>query len=126
MEKVSAADNLSTGIEMGMSYMEDTTQDFFHYFAGGLTLDLPKTLPKGFVKKELSIGEYIVCRIEAEDFESLVTTALNRASKYLFNTWLLHHGLTTEAFSVEKYYHDSKDMACMEIWVKPMPMKNRD
>ena len=121
MEKVSAAANLSTSVEMGMSYMEDTTQDFFLYFAGGLALNLPKLLPAGFVKKELSIGEYIVCRIEAEDFEDLVTTALNQAGKYLFGIWLPHHRLTTEAFSVEKYYHDSKDMAYMEIWVKPMP-----
>lgn len=126
MEKVLVADNLSTGVEIGMSYMEDTMRDFFLYFAGGLAPNLPRSLPEDFVKKELSIGEYIVCRIEAEDFEYLVTTALNQASKYLFSIWLPHHSLTTEVFSVEKYYYDSKDMACMEIWVKPIPMKNRD
>lgn len=75
--------------------------------------------------RRLSI-EYIVCRIEAEDFENPVTTALNRASKCLFGIWLAHHSYTTGAFSVEKYYYDSKAMAGMEIWVKPMPMKNRD
>ena len=47
MEKVLVAANLSTNVEMGMSYMEDTTRDFFLYFAGGLASDL---------KKELSIG----------------------------------------------------------------------
>ena len=78
------------------------------------------------VKRELSAGEYIVCRVEAENFEDLVTVALDQASKYFFGIWLPHHNLTTEPFSAEKYCRDFEGMACMEIWVKPLPLKNKN
>ena len=54
-----------------------------------------------------------------------MTVALDQASKYLFGTWLQHHSLATEPFSAEKYYRDAEDMAYMEIWVKPLPLKNK-
>jgi len=41
-------------------------------------------------------------------------------------TWLPHHSLTTEPFSAEKYYRDSEGMACMEIWVKPLSLKEKN
>lgn len=125
MEKSSIAANLNTKVEMGMSHTENPTQGIFTYFAGGLAQNTPDQFQEGFVKKELSAGKYIVCRIEAENFEDLVTTALDQASKYLFGTYLPHHNLTTEPFSVEKYYRDTEDMACMEVWVKPLPLENR-
>ena len=77
-----------------------------------------------FTKKELPAGEYIVCKVEAEQFEGLVTVALNQAIKYLFGTWLPCHNLATEPFSAEKYYWDAEDRAYMEIWVKPLPLAN--
>lgn len=103
----------------------DTTQGLFVYFAGGLAKNVPGQLQDGFVKKELPAGEYIVCKIEAEKFEDLVTVALDQASKYLFGTWLPHHNLATEPFSAEKYYRDAEDMAYMEIWVKPLPLNSQ-
>lgn len=125
MEKVSIAANLNTAIEMGMSHAEGTAQNLFTYFVGGLVQNNPDRLQDGFVKRELSVGEYIVCRVEAENFEDLVTVALDQASKYLFGIWLPHHNLTTEPFSAEKYYRYLEGMACMEIWVKPLPLKNK-
>lgn len=125
-KKASITAKFNTNVEMGMSYTEDTAQNLFTYFAGGLVQNLPEPLPAGFVKRELSLGEYIVCRIEAETFEDLVTVALNQASKYLFGTWLPHHSLTTEPFSTEKYYHNSAGMAYMEIWVKPLSLKEKN
>ena len=125
MKKASIAANLNTTVEMGMSYTKDTTQNLFTYFAGGLVQNIPDQLQDGFSKKELPAGEYIVCKIEAEKFEDLVTVALDRASKYLFGTWLPHHSLTTESFSAEKYYRDSEGMPCMEIWVKPLPLDSK-
>ena len=126
MEKASIIANLNTTVEMGMSHMEDTAQNLFTYFAGGLVQNIPNRLQDGFVKRELSAGKYIVCRIEAENFEDLVTVALDQASKYFFGTWLPHHSLTTEPFSAEKYYRDLEDMACMEIWVKPLSLKEKN
>ena len=104
---------------------QDTAQGLFTYFAGGLIQNIPHHQQEYFVKRKLAAGDYIVCRIEAENFEDLVTDALNQGGKYLFGTWLPHHNLTTEPFSAEKYYRDLKDMACMEIWVKPLPLENK-
>ena len=125
MEKTLIAEDVDANVEMGMSHTEGTSQNLFTYFAGGLVQNIPDRLQDGFVKRELSAGEYIVCRVEAENFEDLVTVALDQASKYLFGIWLPHHNLTTEPFSAEKYYRDSEGMACMEIWVKPLPLKNK-
>ena len=124
-EKASILSALDTSVEMGMSHTEDATQGLFAYFAGGFAKNVPGQLQDGFIKKELPAGEYIVCKIEAEKFEDLVTVALDQASKYLFGTWLQHHSLATEPFSAEKYYRDAEDMAYMEIWVKPLPLKNK-
>ena len=125
MEKASIEANLNTTVEMGMSHTEGTAQNLFTYFAGGLVQNIPDRLQDGFVERELSAGEYIVCRVEAENFEDLVTVALDQASKYLFGIWLPRHNLTTEPFSAEKYYRDLEGMACMGIWVKPLPLENK-
>lgn len=122
-EKSSMALYLKDGREMGMSHSFDPRQGTFRYFAGGLVEDGSGELTGDVVKKELPEGEYIVCRVEAENFQELVTFALDQANKYLFQTWLPRHDLVTEPFSVEKYYRDRKDMVCMEIWVKPLPSK---
>lgn len=124
-EKELLAASLSSEVELGMSYMGNAAQGCFTYFAGGLAQKLPDQLPEGFVKKELPAGEYIVCTIEAENFEDLVTVALDQANKYLFGTWLPRHDLTTEPFSAEKYDRSPEDMARMEIWVKPLPPEKR-
>lgn len=123
-EKASISTSLNTEVEIGMSHSANSTQGTFIYFAGGLAKSIPDQMQEGFVKQELSAGEYIVCRIEAESFEELVTVALDQASKYLFGMWLPHHNLTTEPFSAEKYYRDAEDMACIEIWVMPLPLEN--
>ena len=68
MEKASITANLNTAVEMGMSHGEDTVQNLFTYFAGGLVQNIPDRLQDGFVKRELPAGEYIVCRVEAEKF----------------------------------------------------------
>ena len=78
-EKASIAANLNTAVEMGISHGEGTAQNLFTYFAGGLVQNIPDRLQDGFVKRELSAGEYIVCRVEAENFEDLVTAALDQA-----------------------------------------------
>lgn len=126
VEKASIADNLDTSVEMGMSHTEDAAKGGFTYFTGGLAQNVPIQLQDAFVKAKLPAGEYIVCKIEAETFEDLVTVALNQASKYLFGTWMPHHHMATEPFSAEKYYRDVENMAYMEIWVKPLPMESLD
>lgn len=119
-EKTAIAPHLKNGTEMGISYSANPEQGTFTYFAGGFAKTVPEKMGVGFVKKELPAGEYIICRIEAESFEELVTSALDQANKYLFQTWLPRHKVVTEPFSAEKYYRDIKDINCMEIWVRPL------
>ena len=80
--------------------------------------------PKNMVQHTLPAGEYIVCKIEAESFEELVTTALNQANKYLFETWLPNHNLVTMPFMAEKYYKGNAEISYMEIWVIPVETVN--
>ena len=112
---------LNTGMELGMSHSADPKLGTFRYFAGGLVGNDPVPLTNGMVQRELPAGEYAVCKVEAENFETLVTVALNQASRYLFGTWLPQHSLTTEPFSAEKYYRNTEDTAYMELWVMPIP-----
>ena len=65
------------------------------------------------VQHTLPAGEYVVCRIEAESFEELVTTALNQANKYLFETWLPNHKLITSR-SWQK--NITKEVQILVIW----------
>lgn len=114
------ADSLYSDVEMGMSHTANLDKGTFIYFAGGLVNSTNISTNDGMVKQILPAGEYIVCRIEAESFEELVTTALNQANKYLFETCLKKHELVTQPFSAEKYYKENAGINCMEIWVIPM------
>lgn len=67
--------------------MANLDKGTFFYFAGD-RVSPADVCPQNMVQYILSAGEYIVCKIEAESFEDLVTTALNQANKYLFETWL--------------------------------------
>ena len=120
---------------MGMSHKADPEMGTFLYFAGALSERgteyagaEERSAEDGFplVKRELPAGEYLVCRIEAETFEKLVTAALDQAGVYLFGTWLPAHGLTVLPFSAEKYFLKNEDDIYMEIWVMPAPAKEQD
>lgn len=111
---------LVPSVELGMSDSANHSQGTFSYFAGGLAKIVPENLCGDFVQRELPEGEYIVCSIEAESFEELVTVALDQAGKYLFGTWLPRHNLKTQPLSAEKYYYNSNDSKCMEIWIMPL------
>ncbi|MCM0747448.1 AraC family transcriptional regulator [Clostridioides difficile] len=114
--------NFSNDIELGLSYLANHDKETFLYFAGGMAS--PTAIyPKNMVQRTLPAGEYVICHIEAETFEELITTALNQANKYLFETWLPNHQLTTKPFMAEKYYKGNKEVNCMEIWVIPLKIE---
>lgn len=122
-EKSILAGYVNPAVELGMSYMANPEKGIFKYFAGVL-LQRQFDNTSDFVIQELPAGDYIVCKIEAKSFEKLVTEALDKAGKYLFDTWLPNHQLTSEPFSAEKYYTNCDCGNCMEIWVKPLDKKN--
>ena len=113
----------SNGVELGASYFladNEEEEGFFNYFVGGKASVEAQKNEKDAIW-ELPVGEYIVCCLEAKTFEQLVTVTLDIANRYLFDTWLKRHKLTTMPFSAEKYYKNVSDNAYMEIWVMPIP-----
>lgn len=108
---------MADGDELGVSTMGGE-EGHFTYFAGGQARLNEQS--EDFANWELPAGEYIVCSIEAEDFEHLVADTLYKAQGYLFGTWLPNHNMVTEAFCVERYKNHSPETTCMEIWVRPI------
>jgi len=105
-------------IELGVSHSPNTEDDSFLYFAGGAIRN--GSVPSGVNMTTFTLdpGEYIVCQIESDSFENLVTNALYQANNYLFGTWLPKHELNSLPFVAEKYFLDNKEESSMELWVK--------
>lgn len=117
-------DLIDPSIELGLSYMENPENGTFSYFVGALAKSCELEVNGDFRKQELPASEYIVCSIEAETFEELVTNALDQAHKYLFETWLKNHNLITQPFSAEKYYKGIENTNYMEIWMIPLTFED--
>jgi AraC family transcriptional regulator len=105
---------IPNGRELGVAYLGDAPEGSFTYFAGA-EVEHEKEDPR-FVKWALPAREYVVCGFEAENFEQLVTVALNKSLKYS-GLWLEKHGLTTDAYSPEMYYNSSPEAKYMELWI---------
>lgn len=121
--KSSIPNLLPDGIELGASIMGNSADETFTYFVGAAVE--PQTPVSGELTTwELPAGEYVVCSFEAENFTELTTSALDKAMKYLFGTWLKNHKLVTQPFSTEKYYKTTPDATYMEIWVIPVPIED--
>lgn len=106
------------GDELGVAY-GGTRPGYYRYFGGAEAVC--SKAPEGYSAWELSEGEYIVCAFEAEDFERLVTDALYKAQRYVFEMWLPRHKLSCKPFSIERYPSHSPDTTRMEVWVMPVP-----
>ena len=105
---------ISGGRELGVAYLGDAPEGYFTYFAGAEAAQGAKD-PR-FDTWELPAREYIVCGFEAENFQQLVTVALNKAVKYS-GLWLEKHNLTMDVYSPELYYDSSPDSTYMELWM---------
>lgn len=121
--KASIPNLLPGGIKIGVSMIGETDNGTFTYFVGGAA-EPNISVDEDFITWELPADEYWVCSFKAENFSELTTSALDKAMNYLFGTWLPNRGLTTQPFSVEKYYKTTTDLACMEIWVVPVSMRD--
>lgn len=105
---------IAKGRELGVAYLGDASEGYFTYFAGA-EVDPQSDNPR-FVKWQLDAREYIVCGFEAENFEQLVTVALNKAVKYS-SLWLEKHSIIMDVYSPEMYYDSSPDATYMELWM---------
>lgn len=101
--------------EIGVAHPGDTPEHFI-YFAGAKTHT--RIIREGCTNWELPEGEYVVCMFEAENFEALVTDALYKVQRHLFETWLPNHKLQTEPFCAERYDSHTPETSSMELWLK--------
>lgn len=113
-EEKQSIPRINGGCELGVAYLGDVPEGYFTYFAGAQVQKGTKDVC--FDTWELPAREYIVCGFEAENFEQLVTVALNKAIKYC-GVWLEKHDLTMEVYSPEMYYDSSPDSTYMEVWM---------
>lgn len=100
--------------ELGVAYLGEAPSGHFTYFAGAQVQK--GTEDKNFQSWELPAREYVVCGFEAQNFEELVTVAINKAVKYSA-LWLERHNLKMEEYSPEVYYDSSPDGRYMELWM---------
>ncbi len=66
----------------------------------------------------MPVGDYVVCKFEAENFHLLTTNALDKAVKYMYSTWLPKNEVITEPFMVELYLNKKEEEVSMELWFK--------
>lgn len=108
------------GDEIGVAYA-GTKPGYYCYF-GGAEAETNKVTDE-YATWKLNEGEYIVCTFEAENFEKLITDALYKAQKYVFEMWLPNHKLSCKPFSIERYARHSHETTSMEIWISPEAIK---
>ncbi|MDF2514079.1 MAG: AraC family transcription regulator [Herbinix sp.] len=105
---------IANGRELGVAYMGIAPEGHFTYFAGAEVEAKDEDTP--YAKWQLPAGEYIVCGFEAENFEQLVTVAINKATKFSM-LWLQKHNIVMDIYSPEMYYDSSPDATYMELWM---------
>lgn len=88
--------------------------EYFDYFVG--TEEWGKD--RGPEERILPKGRYIVCSYEAEDFETLVSEALYKASRYLYDIWLPNKEMVPEPILMQKYFRPVRDDCSIELWAK--------
>jgi AraC family transcriptional regulator len=105
---------LPKGRKIGVAYHGDAPAGCFSYFVGAET----ESMHTGENLKiwQLPAGEYLVVGFEAETFEELVTTALNKAVKYS-HEWQKKKNMKFADFGAEIYYSETEQgVAYMEMW----------
>ncbi len=112
------------GIEFAASSFGNNEDGTFTYFVGVSAIP-DATSYSDLVTWELPAAEYIVCTFEAESFEELITSALDKSINYLFRIWLPKHNLSTQPFSAEKYISVNPQMCKMELWVIPVTITDK-
>lgn len=100
--------------ELGAMYAEERP-DQFCYFSG--VRKVAGTDSSAYHSFVVPTGEYLVCSIEAKDFESLVMDALYKANQYMNQVFLPKHNIKTGEPYMERYLSHAPEASAMEIWM---------
>lgn len=88
--------------------------DMFNYFVG---IEKNQNVD-GYEMRVMPKGDYVVCSYEAENFELLVSDAIYRASKYLYEVYLPNHNLQPDNILIQKYFNPYQENCYIELWAK--------
>ena len=92
----------------------DGDPEYFDYFVG----TEKRENDRGPEERIMPKGRYIVCSYDAEDFETLVSEALYKASRYLYDVWLPEKGIIPEPVLMQKYFRPMQNDCYIELWAK--------
>lgn len=117
-EKEDIPNLLPGGNEFGVMFKGASGERCCYYLAGAEVEQATNT--KGYDTFTLPCGEYAVCRFEAETFAELISSAVFKASSFLFG-WMKEHNLICGDFAAEIYYDIGQEVSCMELWRPIIP-----
>lgn len=64
----------------------------------------------------LTNKKYIVCKFEAENFNTLITDTIGKVYKYMY-LWVKSKKIKVEPVAIELYYGSSPESSYMELWI---------
>lgn len=107
---------LPEGNEIGINLNLATITKKLNYFAGVETSK--ETTDKTLERYTLTSGKYIVCKFEAEDFNTLITDTIYKVYGYMY-IWIKNKKLLSkvEHKAFELYYGSIPDTNYMELWI---------
>jgi len=112
---------MPNGNEIGINLNLAKRTKELKYFAGVETKQESKedSLDKYTIKS----GKYIVCKFEAEDFNTLITDTIGKVYGYMY-LWVSGKKLmdSVEHVAIELYYPPSQENTYMELWI---PLKDK-
>lgn len=100
--------------QIGVDILTPVDQNTFDYFVGIYSEVVKENKETRIMPK----GKYIVCTYDAKDFETLVSSALTIASKYVYEVWLPNKQITPDSFLMQKYIRPFSETCCNELWAK--------
>lgn len=105
---------LPLGNEIGVITSKESRLGCCTYFVGAEIQESVRT--RKYATFQLPIGEYIVCRFEAESFSELISSAIYKAITFMKH-FMKQQKLASKSFTVEMYYPYSPDSCIMELWL---------
>ncbi len=70
-------------------------------------------------KYTITKNKYIVCKFEAENFNTLITDTIGKVYQYMY-LWVKNKNVKVEPVAIELYYGSSPESSYMELWIPLM------
>jgi AraC family transcriptional regulator len=111
--KTSIKTQKTDGYEIGISTNMGNGNEFT-YYAGAETTE--PTVIEGMDNCNIDSGKYIVCKFEAEDFNTLVTDTIYKVYNYM-HMWITKKEISVIPKAMEMYDVTIPERNVMELWI---------